>query len=308
MDNQKVEQVLKEIFERYGMEILYDRQRLEGSVLDLLDKSKYQNERIVFQHFFGSTALWPFVDAVSVTGDMAGKAVEQLEKENHMRKEDAEFLVRCVIRACGKESEGQSQNSEKKRLKKKAGWLKSKKQEKTKASRLKEEEGESGQFKEEEGKDGRLKEGEENEKTSSPSLKMPCKLQGYGCFWRRRGELCLELDKMTFTSFYGNKRVELFYRDMKKLRTFALDKWLWMILMAGFLSCLFFGGLGIAVVIFVGVLFILYEILVIWICNRSLSIVMARDRMGFKYYYSINFFEPLQKRQAVFIIQRGMGK
>lgn len=101
MDNRKVEQVLKEIFDRYGVEITHEHSKFEGAVSDLLDERRYPEERAVLRRASESKALWTLLKAKYITDEGAENAVVCLERENRMTREDAVFVVRCVVSARG---------------------------------------------------------------------------------------------------------------------------------------------------------------------------------------------------------------
>ncbi len=48
MNQQKVEQVLKEIFRMYGTEIVRERRRFRSALFDLLSESQYQRSDSVW--------------------------------------------------------------------------------------------------------------------------------------------------------------------------------------------------------------------------------------------------------------------
>lgn len=98
MDRIYTEQVLKEIFSKYGVEIVRDQRRFGAALGDLLGQD-HPDERIVFRYALTCPAL-EFA-AGSITKESAQKAVERLEQEARMREQDAEFAVACTLSACG---------------------------------------------------------------------------------------------------------------------------------------------------------------------------------------------------------------
>ena len=109
MDHQKVVQVLKDIFERCGTDIVRERRKFEGAINDLLDQQVYRQEYIVLKHAMDSSALWQLTSSAALTGsftiDAVSKAVIQMQTEGRLTAEDAEFVVECVVDACGGDRE-----------------------------------------------------------------------------------------------------------------------------------------------------------------------------------------------------------
>lgn len=110
MNNQKVEQALKEIFSRYGIEIVRDRNRFRSAVMDLLDPVSDKDEMTVLKYAMDTDALWIFLASGSVTGEASQRTVEQLIKEGHMREGDAAFVVQCVAAARSQSPVGATEN------------------------------------------------------------------------------------------------------------------------------------------------------------------------------------------------------
>lgn len=101
MDEKKTTQVLKEIFDLCGIEVLKDRKKFQSCLEDLLNSPDYNAERLVLGYALNSSALWPFTKTSALSPEQAGRAVEQLQTENRMTEEDAVFVVRCVAAARG---------------------------------------------------------------------------------------------------------------------------------------------------------------------------------------------------------------
>jgi len=102
MNNQKVEQVLKEIFDHYGTDIVRSNSKFKSAVFDLLNDWEYKEERIVLGYAIDSGILWTLVSADSAMGEVAGKVTNQLREKAHMTEEDAKFVVGCFLAVCGK--------------------------------------------------------------------------------------------------------------------------------------------------------------------------------------------------------------
>lgn len=101
MDEKKTTQVLKEIFDLCGIEVLKDRKKFQSCLEDLLNSPDYNAERLVLGYALNSSALWPFTKTSALSPEQAGRAVEQLQTESRMTEEDAVFVVRCVAAARG---------------------------------------------------------------------------------------------------------------------------------------------------------------------------------------------------------------
>jgi len=106
MNQQKVEQVLKEIFGMYGTEIVRERRRFRSALFDLLSESQYQDERVVFSHALESTAIRFILQGPPFPAEAAQRTAQKLQKECRMFQEDAEFVVRCLIAARGGDVRG----------------------------------------------------------------------------------------------------------------------------------------------------------------------------------------------------------
>ncbi len=57
MDQQKVVQVLKQIFEQRGVEIVGQQNQFRAAVFDLLDSVKHRDERLILRNAIESGAL-----------------------------------------------------------------------------------------------------------------------------------------------------------------------------------------------------------------------------------------------------------
>jgi len=111
MDDRKVVQVLKEIFDHCGVEIVGKEGKFRSAVLDLLNEWEDKEERIVLRNAIESGALLPFASDKPITADTAEKVAGQLMKAGHMTEEDAEFVVRCFVAARGGQRGGQDKKS-----------------------------------------------------------------------------------------------------------------------------------------------------------------------------------------------------
>lgn len=102
MDQIYTRQVLKEIFSKYGVEIVRNQRRFGAALGDLLGQD-HPDEQMVFRYALACPAL-EFA-AGSITEAAAQKAVERLEQEARMREQDAEFVVACILSARGYDPE-----------------------------------------------------------------------------------------------------------------------------------------------------------------------------------------------------------
>lgn len=101
MDSQRIEQFLRLILDKCGEEIIHNHNRFQSAMFDLLDEIHYSNERMVFRHAMESKSFWILLETIQITEDSAKKAIGQIQQESRMTKEDAEFVVRCVLAAYG---------------------------------------------------------------------------------------------------------------------------------------------------------------------------------------------------------------
>lgn len=101
MNHQKVVQILKQIFDKYGIDIVCKPNNFRSAIFDLLDEWNYKEERLVLRNAIESNALLSLVTANPITNDITATAMEQLKKAGHMTEEDAEFIARCFIAARG---------------------------------------------------------------------------------------------------------------------------------------------------------------------------------------------------------------
>lgn len=101
MNRQRVEQILKEIFSKYGTGIIREQQRFRSAVFDFLSEQEYREEKIVFRNAVDSDALTPFAEPSSVTEDTVRVVLSELQKKGHLTEKDARFVVQCTLTACG---------------------------------------------------------------------------------------------------------------------------------------------------------------------------------------------------------------
>ncbi|MDE5696709.1 MAG: hypothetical protein K2I96_04735 [Lachnospiraceae bacterium] len=101
MDSQKVTQVLMQIFDIYGIEIVKRQNNFKAAVLDLLPEQEYKDERIVIRNAIEADAFLPLVTASPVTADTVAMAEQRLRKTAHMADEAAGFAIRCFVAALG---------------------------------------------------------------------------------------------------------------------------------------------------------------------------------------------------------------
>lgn len=98
VNDKKVVEALREIFEKYGFGIVGEPIKFRSALYDLLDEWHYKDERVVFRIAIESNALLPFASDASITVDMATQMINQLKK-NHMTEKDAQFVVQCILAA-----------------------------------------------------------------------------------------------------------------------------------------------------------------------------------------------------------------
>lgn len=113
MNHQKVVQILKQIFDKYGIDIVCKPNNFRSAIFDLLDEWNYKDERLVLRNAIESNALLSLVTANPITNDITATAMEQLKKAGHMTEEDAEFIARCFIAARGGDSNIVTENIKK---------------------------------------------------------------------------------------------------------------------------------------------------------------------------------------------------
>lgn len=101
LNRQRVEQILKEIFSKYGTEIICEQQRFRSAVFDFLSEEEYREEKIVFRNAVDSDALMPFAEPSSVTEETVRAVLSELQKKGHLTEKDARFVVQCTLTACG---------------------------------------------------------------------------------------------------------------------------------------------------------------------------------------------------------------
>lgn len=101
MNRQRVEQILKEIFSKYGTGIIREQQRFRSAVYDFLSEEEYRDEKIVFRNAVDSGALMPFAEPSSVTEDTVRVVLSELQQKGHLTEKDARFVVQCTLTACG---------------------------------------------------------------------------------------------------------------------------------------------------------------------------------------------------------------
>lgn len=101
MNRQRVEHILKEIFSKYGTEIILEQQRFRSAVFDFLSEQEYREEKIVFRNAVESDALKPFAEPSSVTDETVKEVLSELQQRGHLTEKDARFVVQCTLAACG---------------------------------------------------------------------------------------------------------------------------------------------------------------------------------------------------------------
>lgn len=101
MNSPKVVQVLKDIFSKYGVDIIREQQRFKFAVLDFLSGQEYKEEKIIFRNAIESDALLPFAVPSSVTDETTKAVLLELQQKGHLTEKDARFVVQCMLTACG---------------------------------------------------------------------------------------------------------------------------------------------------------------------------------------------------------------
>lgn len=107
MDNEKVTQILADIFRRCEPKILCDRTKFEAHLPDLLNENDYPEERAALHQAMKKAVLLPLADPDFMADGLSGRVIERLIKENQMKEDDAKFVVDCII-AARKKVEGLS--------------------------------------------------------------------------------------------------------------------------------------------------------------------------------------------------------
>lgn len=99
MDNQKVEQVLRTMFDQYGSNILKDPEKFNSCLRDLLNGDLYAKERKVLSRAMEGSVLTPLAEKLPLPEGISGRVEEFLISANLMREEDAKFVVKCILDA-----------------------------------------------------------------------------------------------------------------------------------------------------------------------------------------------------------------
>ncbi len=296
VDKDKVEQVLREIFDRYGKDIVRDRYRFESAVQDLLSRQAYAGEWMIFQHVFHSTALWPLVGESPIQKGTAEKAVRQLEQESRMREEDAKFIVRSVIAACG-----QNPNI---------------------LSCAGAQEGSSNSREQENQKEKENKEKQENqkEKERREVCEALCKIKGKDFSWfYSRGKVSVFDDgTIEFIKTKGKyRRMEIQLQDIDKVSSYILFRLTAFLMIAGWAALTYMmyinGEFYVGYVgndfVLIWELFSLYWVPIWGACVivpvRHMRLVTARDLGGYRHVYRLYFYDRASKKYVLSQI-RGM--
>lgn len=294
MDNRKVEQILKEIFSRYGVEIVYGRdRRFEAAISDLLDEREYPEERAVLRRASESTALWPLLNTKSITDEKAEIAVACLERESRMTREDAVFVVQCVVSA-----RGGNPNIVKKQKPDNSNCMGAKGSpclaEDNKGSKVSNQE-------------------MRNQNTSVWLLEAPCsvatnkqirgKIRGRKQY---KGKLYLYSNRLEFVPNRKGERMQLDYQDIHKI---------------GYPYRYYFGIflgfslLSVEMIFIMGVIGLVFTLVSGLVATGVFALVLARtvmyiksyaeNELAYKIYYCFTF-RGAHKKRAMDIIQKGM--
>lgn len=307
MNNQKVIQILQQIFDRFDrdgvkIECGHDK-RFENAVNDLLDKGRYPEERAVLKHASESKALWVLLNAKSITEKGAEDAVACLERESRMTREDAVFFVRCVVSALGGSPDivksGKSGN---------AGG--------TGAEKVSERTDNTGSNLNGQRTDNQsTAPNRKVQNTSICLLKAPCVLSGINRQGRKRGgyryrgKLYLYSNRLEFIPDKKGEQMQLFYQDITKIKKIRY-------ILCGaigllglfFLFCLMLGGSADADFLSVCLYFLLTGMASMMPAASFKSLWLysnEENELGYKIYYCI-FFPGAHKKRAADIIRKGM--
>ena len=240
MDHQKVERALKEIFDRYGRDIVKDHSRFRSGVMDLLDPVNCKDERIVLKHAMDCDAFWILLETASIKGDMAGETARRLQSETHMAQEAAGFIVSCVVGAHGGNPDilrngGRRQSAGEPKRKTVPTLLPAEKKAEKTNSPL------PPPAQKEKNPPGRPP-AETNQNKVGNILELPCKVYGkrmVGCKTFCPAKITLHRDKIVVSPdgekptellYYG--KTELPYRDVKKMDDGSSTWVAWWIMMA----------------------------------------------------------------------------
>lgn len=221
MDSQKVEQVLKQIFEMYGVEIVRKQSSFRAAVFDLLDEQNYRDERIVLRNAIEADAILPLVTVSPVTEDVAARAEEKLRKSAHMTPEDAEFVIRCVVSARGQNPDlvvGKKIHEEKVQQFHQKNVEKGPRQRVEQSDKY--ESSQSGKNEKEHQKNERQEQWEQQNQNEGSIFEAECKRR------KKEGKLCLYKDKLVFTQYLQRAQTEIYYYNISNIRTQSVAAWL----------------------------------------------------------------------------------
>lgn len=221
MDDQKVTQVLKQIFDIYGVEAAYKQSGFKAAVFDLLPELQYKDERIVLRNAIETDALLPLLTDGPVTADAVAQAEERLKKSAHMADVDAQFVIRCFLAARGQNPESVIRTNSQ-----------------PEAVQITNGEEAQNSNRETAGKEQHSYQTGVAETSGSVQqgsiFEVECKRQ------RKEGKLCLYKDKLVFNQYMKKKQIEINYDSISKIRTHLVGMWLW------YFFCIY--GIGIGVV------------------------------------------------------------
>lgn len=294
MDSRKVEQALREIFDRYGAEIVHGHdRRFEAAVSDLLDERKYPEERVVLRRASESTALWTLLNTKSITEEGAESAVICLEKESRMTREDAVFVVQCVVSARGGDP----------------GIVNIKKDGNPESVGMEIATGSTNDVKY--SIDGQRIENQntltapKTQNTSVCLLEAPCNMGSNKKTKRRKnfkGKVNLYSDRLEFIPDKRGEKEQLDYQDITKIGSIRKEDCMAMIIFSvimGLIIGISEASLGILIV---G----MSLVILMFSLPKSLTLYSNKENeLGYKIYYVI-IFAGVHKKRAVDIIRREM--
>lgn len=311
MNEAKTIQALQEIFRLRGPEFLMERHQFQSYLEDLLGGGACATERRVFQLALDSGALWPLTKAASISSASAEAVVRQLQTENRMLREDAEFVVRCIAAARGSNVDfSVRQDEERKRLEEEKKRLeeeqKRRNEEWTHLSELRKRREEEARKRDEERRrqEEEARKRDEERRRQQDTVEISCKIKGAKGFLGKRGVLCLYPDSLSFQPNKGIN-IHLSYSEIGKINTYFFTKWACtLFVIAVFAAIIFWGYLdgwyeASAALVGLGIFEVPLLIFLSWYCNRALLITTKPAAGQGPGGYALTFYSTADKKQAV---------
>ncbi|MDE5696708.1 MAG: hypothetical protein K2I96_04730 [Lachnospiraceae bacterium] len=269
MDRRKVAQVLEEIFGSYQNGSIQDRAGMRNAVCDLLDDLHYPEEQIVLRHAMDSGFFWKFFTGMETDVDAALRAVERIGQEGHLPREDAWFVVQCIMAARG-------QNPD----------LLMKKN----VQKLQQENIGTGQ--QENIVQTQKTGGKEQPKEDHSIFETECRNKG-----GKEGKLCLYKDRLVFNQYMKRQQIEIRYDEISNINQ---NCGAWFFMIAGIVYII-----GAPIVIALGGILVGVLACFIGVVSYILGL-RIKHRCVFIYiesgYYSFGFKNKSDKNNALNII------